>query len=121
MSCERIRQLCLLPVVFCLVFATESRAQVLYGSLTGNVTDATGAAVPNVKVEASNIGTGISRVATTDSSGSYSFNDLQAGAYRITFTAPSFRTVVQEGVRIVSNSILRSDLQLQVAQVSDTI
>jgi len=116
----RLRQLLLSLLLLC-TFALKSNAQVLYGSLTGNVTDATGAAVPNVKVEAVNTGTGISRVATTDSAGSYSFNDLQAGAYKVTFTAASFRTVVQEGVQILSNSTRRSDLQLQVAQVSDTI
>jgi hypothetical protein len=120
MSSACLRRL-LLPVLLSCAFATDSKAQVLYGSLTGNVTDATGAAIPNVKVEAANTGTGVSRVATTDSSGSYSFNDLQAGAYKITFSAASFRTVVQEGVQILSNSTRRSDLQLQVAQVSDTI
>lgn len=71
------------------------RAQVLYGSLTGTVTDSSGAAVPNVKVEAVNTGTGVVRVATTESTGSYSFNDLQGGSYKITFSAPAFRTTIQ--------------------------
>jgi len=97
------------------------RAQVLYGSLTGNVTDPSGAAVPDVKVEALNSGTGVARVALTDSAGSYSFNDLQPGNYKITLSAPAFRSVVQESVQILANNIRRNDLQLQVAQVTEAI
>lgn len=99
----------------------SAHAQVLYGSLTGLVTDPSGAAVPSVKVEALNQGTGIARAATTDNGGSYSFNDLQPGAYKVTYTAPSFRTVVQEGLQILANTVRRSDIQLQVAQVSEAV
>jgi len=104
-----------------LVLVRPAPAQVLYGSLTGNVTDPSGAAVPNVKVEASNTATGVSRVATTDNSGTYAFNDLQAGVYKITYSAASFRTVIQEKVDIVTNAVRRLDILLQVAQVSEAI
>ncbi|MBN8733628.1 MAG: TonB-dependent receptor [Acidobacteria bacterium] len=103
------------------VLAPAAHAQVLYGSLTGNVTDPSGAAVPNVKVEALNTNTGVSRTATTDDGGSYSFNDLQPGLFKITYSAPSFRTVVQENVQILANNLRRLDTQLSVAQVSEAI
>jgi hypothetical protein len=96
-------------------------AQVLYGSLTGNVTDPSGAAVPNVRVEAVNTRTGVTRAATTDSAGAYSFSDLQAGLYKITFSAPAFRTLIQENVGIATNSVRRVDMAMQVAQVSEAI
>ena len=67
-------------------------AQTLYGSLTGIVSDASSAAVPNVRVEALNVGTGIRKSAQTDERGAYSFNDLQVGTYKVTFTAPAFST-----------------------------
>ncbi|MCC6535937.1 MAG: TonB-dependent receptor, partial [Bryobacterales bacterium] len=101
--------------------APAARAQVLYGSLTGNVSDPSGAAVPGVKVEAANIRTGITRNATTDNTGSYSFNDLQAGSYKISFAAPAFRTMIQENLDIVTNSTRRLDIAMQVAQVSEAI
>jgi hypothetical protein len=111
----------LVVILALLTLHNDANAQVLYGSLTGNVTDPSSAAVPNVKVEALNTATGISRAAVTDDSGNYSFNDLQAGIYKITYSAPSFRTVVQEGVQIVANNIRRLDTQLSVAQVSEAI
>jgi len=77
--------------------------------------------VPNVKVEALNSGTGISRAVVTDGAGTYAFNDLQPGSYRVTYTAPSFRTVVQKNVPIVANNLRRADVQLQVAQVSEAV
>src|SRR5262245_9261771 len=111
-----------LGIAFSLLLAASSaRAQVLYGSLTGNVTDPSAAAIPGVKVEALNTGTGVSRAATTDESGSYTFNDLQPGIFKITYSAASFRTVVQENVQITTNNLRRLDVQLAVAQLSDTI
>jgi hypothetical protein len=95
--------------------------QVLYGSLTGLVTDASAAAVPKVRVEALNINTGVARISTTDETGVYQFNDLQPGIWRLTFSAPSFRTLVQENVEIAPNSIRRVDVRLQLAQVAESI
>jgi hypothetical protein len=107
-------------VVFILAVAPAS-AQVLYGTLTGNVTDPSGAAVLDVRVEALNSGTGVARATLTDSTGSYLFNDLQAGAYKITFSAPAFRTLIQENVQILANNVRRADVQLQVAQITEAI
>src|SRR3954471_10460628 len=50
-------------------------AQVLYGSLVGNVKDSSGAAVAKATVTATNNGTNQSRAAVTDDGGGYSFND----------------------------------------------
>ncbi|HLJ45112.1 MAG TPA: carboxypeptidase-like regulatory domain-containing protein, partial [Bryobacteraceae bacterium] len=99
----------------------EARAQVLYGSLTGNVTDATGAAVAGAKIEASNTATGTSKQTVTDDHGGYSIGDLQAGIYRVTISAPSFATVVQENVHLDANALRRIDTQLQVAQVNQSV
>jgi len=59
-----------------------AKAQVLYGTLTGNITDASGAAVPNAKVEAVNTGTGQVKQTTADDHGEYVLNDVQAGTIR---------------------------------------
>ncbi len=96
-------------------------AQVLYGTLTGSVVDATSAAVPNAKIETLNKDTGVTRQATSDERGSFQFNDLQAGLYKVTVSAPSFGTVVQDGVTITTNTIRRMDARLQVAAVNESV
>lgn len=101
--------------------AALSRAQVLYGSLTGTVTDPTSAAVPSAKVDAVNTATGVSRSAITDDRGGFLFSDLQAGPYKITVSAPAFSTIVQDGVRIDANTQRRLDVQLKVSQVNESV
>ena len=96
-------------------------AQVLYGSLTGNVTDPSGAAVPSARVDATNLATGSSRQATTDGHGGYVISDMQAGTYKVTFSAPSLASVVESGVPIVPNTIRRVDVQLQLASTGQSV
>ncbi|MGA2269925.1 MAG: TonB-dependent receptor [Bryobacteraceae bacterium] len=96
-------------------------AQVLYGSLTGNVTDSSGAGVPNAKVEVVNLNTGIGKQAASDERGTFLIQDLQPGAYKVTMTAPSFATAVQPSIEIVGNTLRRLDVQLQVAAVGQSV
>ena len=103
------------------VTSAASFAQVLYGTLTGSVVDASNAVVPNAKIEAVNTSTGVGRQPTADERGAFQINDLQAGSYKVTISAPSFGTVVQEGVTILTNTIRRIDARLQVAQVSESV
>ncbi len=95
--------------------------QVLYGSLTGNVTDQKGANVPGVKIEARNVGTGATRETTTDGNGGYQLSSLQPGTYSVTFTFSSFKTLIQENVKVDANAIRRLDAELQVADVKETV
>ncbi|MDP9170439.1 MAG: carboxypeptidase-like regulatory domain-containing protein, partial [Acidobacteriota bacterium] len=57
------------------------RAQVLYGSLLGNVTDSTQAQVPGAKLALSNPETGQTCSATADDKGFYSFRNISGGTY----------------------------------------
>ena len=108
-------------VVAALAMPGAGYAQVLYGSLTGNVTDASGGAVPGASVEAVNIGTGIVKQSVADDRGSYQFTDLQTGTYRVTVSAPSFRTVVQENLTVNANTVVRLDTRLEISQVAETV
>jgi hypothetical protein len=99
----------------------SAQAQVLYGSLTGTVSDASGGAVTSAHVQAMNTSTGIAKEAAADDRGNYAINDLQPGAYKITITAPSFATVVEQGVDIAANTVRRVDVHVQLAQVNQSI
>jgi hypothetical protein len=103
------------------LFAPSAHSQVLYGSLTGSVTDSTGAAVPGAKVLATDTLTGVVKQTVTDDRGTYLFNDLQAGVYKVAISAPSFSTVVNENVNIDANSTRRTDAQLSVSQINNSI
>ena len=96
-------------------------AQVLYGSLTGYITDPSGAPVPEAKVEALNTGTGIAQTASTDQAGLYSFTSLQPGRYNVTVSASGFSTVTETGVIINVNVLLRLNAQLKVAHVVESV
>ena len=79
-----------LLLMIVVLFQTRSSAQVLYGSLTGNVTDPNGAAVVGAKVEARGVVTGVAKETTTDAYGIYRFVDVLPGSYSVTVSAPGF-------------------------------
>jgi hypothetical protein len=97
------------------------RAQGLYGSLTGNIIDPCGAAVPKAKVDALSVDTGIDKQTETDSRGVYLFDNLQPGLYKVTVTVPSFQTFIETNVVVEASSIRRVDLQLKVASVAQSL
>ncbi len=107
----------------CLIAAIPAltAAQVLYGSLVGNVTDPNGAAVSGAKVDVTNLATGGVSTVTTDDRGGYSLNDLQVGVYRLTISRSSFKTTIREDVRIEANKTYRFDAALEVGGVEETV
>ena len=108
-------------MVVLLAIPSALRAQVLYGSLTGNVTDASGAGVPNAKVEALNTGTGVIQTQTTDSAGLYRFNALQAGTYKVTIAASGFASRVFDHIPVANNTVQRVNAQLSVATQQESV
>ena len=120
-SIRRLLFACYLSLVAIASVAGISHAQVLYGTLTGNVVDPAGAAVPNVKVEAVSLATNAKYQATTDERGLYRFNDLQPGLYRITVTATSFRTFSVTNVQVQANDVRRVDVALQIASATESV
>jgi hypothetical protein len=73
------------------------------------------------KMEALNTASGIAKQATTDERGAYLVTDLQPGTYKVTISAPSFASRVQEGVVISQNAVLRLDAVLTVSQVMESV
>ncbi len=104
-----------------LLLSITVQAQVLYGSLTGNVTDPSGAAVPGAAVEALNVSTGVTRQTTSDERGVYLFALLQPGIYKVTISAPGFKPHATDKVPISANALQRNDVQLQLGQVSQSV
>lgn len=96
-------------------------AQVLYGTLIGNVTDSSGAAIPGATVVAIDSSTGTSRQTVTAENGTYTFNNLQAGTYQVTISSKSFGTTVLKGVTVINNQARRADVQMLPAKISESV
>lgn len=121
--CGRPSMVAALLVLILLAFVAPqaTSGQVLYSSLTGNVTDQKGATVPGARVEARNVGTGQTREKVTDENGAYHFSDLQPGIYNVTYSLASFKTMIRENVSLAANSLRRIDVELEVAEVKETV
>jgi len=104
-----------------LAFASFGHAQILHGSLTGNVRDASGAAVPGVRVVLQNSETGQTRDTTTNESGTYNFATLLPGSYDLTLTKDGFKVQKEQGLNIVINNVTRADVALQIGAVGESV
>src|SRR5207237_4036568 len=93
--------------------AQQSNAQVLFGSMVGNVTDATGAAVPGAQVKITMAGTNEVRTAESNESGNYTISTVTAGTYQIEIAKTGFRGFVTNNVLVNQNNVVRVDAQLQ--------
>ena len=101
--------------------AVTSPAQVLYGSIVGNVTDPNGAVVPEAPVTAVNQGTGVTSTAVTNNTGSYSFVALQPGTYAIKVSMRGFKTLERRNLVVEANSITRTDVKLDVGDIEQSV
>ena len=114
-------------VIYCMVLVVgfittlTGRAQVLYGSLTGNVTDPSGAAISSAAIEVTNVNTGIVEHAITNNNGIYLIQNLPSGTYTVTISAASFAKAVQTGVVVTENNIHRIDMQLQIGSTNQKV
>lgn len=87
-------------LAFALLICGVSPGQTFTSSMTGVITDPTGAIVANASVELRNMGTNDTRAFTSGNDGSYQFNNLQPGTYQITVSAPGFKTFVQSNLTL---------------------
>ncbi|MBI1788988.1 MAG: TonB-dependent receptor [Acidobacteria bacterium] len=108
--------------VFLWIAATAvSYGQILYGSLTGHVTDPSGAAVSGASVTVTNKQTGTVREGQADTAGAFDIPNLQAGVYEVKISAPGFQTYLRTDVSVTINTVHRVDAALQLGQVTETV
>ena len=97
-------------------------AQVLTGTIVGQVVDASGAAVPDAAVRITHRETNTSRSAVTNASGDYSFPSLPGGLYNVVVSKSGFQTFTAEGITVTVGQVARvPDAALRVGLVSETI
>src|ERR1017187_8567756 len=90
-------------------------------SITGQVTDPTGAAVPRAGIKVGEQGTGLTRKTVTNDNGNYVIAELPTGKYRITAELPGFKTEVVDNNPLNTNVSIEVNLKLQVGSQSDSV
>ncbi|MEZ5352615.1 MAG: TonB-dependent receptor [Bryobacteraceae bacterium] len=96
-------------------------AQTITGSMTGTVTDASGAAIPNVKITATNQGTNVVFTTTTNEVGLYNLLFLPVGDYNLNAEAGGFKKSVLGPFRLDVNQTARLDFKLELGEVSQSV
>lgn len=96
-------------------------AQATSASISGRVTDPSGASVPDAQVSASNLDTGLKRDTRTNEQGNYSVPLLPPGSYRVTVTKQGFRPISRSGVTLTVDQAARLDFILEVGAVTETV
>jgi hypothetical protein len=104
------------------VFASvQGHAQVAGATVTGTVTDPSGANIPNAQVSMTNSDTGITTSVTTNSAGFYATPNLIPGPYQVTIRAEGFQTVIRSGIELTVGAHQVLDVSLRVGQMTQEI
>ena len=103
------------------LLASIALAQTDRGSITGTITDSSGAVVPNAEVFVTNTETGLKYETLTTATGNYTLGSLPAGVYSLTIKAAGFKPYTQEGIHVIVVQTARVDVALQVGSASETV
>lgn len=96
-------------------------AQVDTGTITGRVTDSSGAVVPNAQITVVQPETNFKFDSATNADGLYRVQSLQPGAYTVTIRAQGFKTFNQTGVQLRTGDVLAVDATLEVGSTSESV
>jgi hypothetical protein len=100
--------------VIAALFAAAASGQTSRGTVTGIVTDASGAAVPGATVELKGTQTGVLRSTTSNESGAYRFDAVDLGEHDLTIKAQGFRTMANRSLNVQAAQTVGLDVQLEV-------
>ncbi len=96
-------------------------AQTSTATISGTITDASGAAVAGARLDVKNTGTGLVRSIVSDSQGRYRVGELLVGDYEIQAAEAGFQTVVRKGITLTVGAEAVVDIALPVGQAQQTV
>ena len=111
----------LLATLLATFTAQVSRAQDVFGTINGTVTDSTGAAAPDASVKITNEQTGLVRPAITNDDGYFVAAQLPVGTYTVSATLKGFKVETKSGNDLAAGAHITVDLSLEVGQTSETV
>ena len=92
-----------------------------FGSISGTLSDATGAVVPSATITAVQTKTGTKTIATSNASGTYVFPSMPPAEYSISATAPGFQTFLQNGVILQADQAATVNISLSLGATSELV
>src|SRR5436190_12554807 len=98
------------------LFSQETR-----GTISGSVTDATGAAIAKAKITVTGKETGVQTSATSEASGAYNIPFLPLGEYQISAEAPGFKKYVRPGIALSTGAHPVIDIHMEVGAVTESV
>src|SRR5579871_668854 len=104
-----------------LVFTLAAFAQSDRGTITGTISDPTGAVVANAAIEAKNVATGAVYPVASSATGNYTIAQLPAGNYELTITVAGFKKFVRTDLSVEVAGTLRVDATLSVGAASESV
>ena len=118
----RVRTLAVVGTFLGLWLSAEpAHAQRATGSVSGSITDESGAAVPGAAIAVQNLATGIERAAESNESGYYSVTALQAGRYSVTATKEGFAAFNIPDLLLQVDQNATANIMLQVGSVTESV
>jgi hypothetical protein len=113
--------LALAVFVMSILSAQWARSQGVFGSITGVVTDASGAVLPNAMVKVTNVDTGVVATPKTNSEGIYNASSLNPGVYSVQADLSGFKAAIATGIRLDVNANTKVNLTLQIGNATETV
>ena len=110
-----------LPAAIVLTVAISVHAQQTLGTLSGTVTDATGAILPNTQVSLVNDQTAATRTTNSNGAGNYSFQALPIGTYTLTVTAQGFNTEKLANIPVQADRTATLPIRMNAGAVSTSV
>ena len=112
----------LLNLALCAAICAGSLyAQTALATITGRVSDPTGAVVANAPVSVKNLDTGQVSNAATSATGNYTVSQLPIGDYELTVAVPGFKTYTHSKFHLAAAQTMREDVALEVGQTSESV
>ena len=96
-----------------LALTSSAFAQTSKGFFVGNVSDQNGAVVSGATIKITNTNTGVARVTTSTDDGSFRFDAIDPGTYRIEISQPGFKTITRDGLIISANQTTTANFMLE--------
>ncbi len=108
-------------VAISVLLALPLAAQEITGSISGVVTDPSGAVLPGVRVTVTNTGTNVSKTVTTGPGGAYRVPFLFFGTYRVAAELQGFKTTQADNISLSTSEEARVDLAMAVGEVTERV